>query len=113
DVLTYDAIKLNLQEMYAFFEPEQRPIILLLVLYMVLLLIAGVFKFFETYLLQQASNQIIKKMRMDLFAQTQRIPINYFIDRPAGTIVSRITNDTEAIRDLYERVLSIIVSSIV
>ncbi len=113
DVLAYDAIKLNLQDMYAFFESEQRPIILLLTLYMVLLLIAGVFKFFETYLLQQASNQIIKKMRMDLFAQTQRIPINYFVDRPAGTIVSRITNDTEAIRDLYERVLSIIVSSMV
>lgn len=108
-----DAEKLELSEMYAFFQPEQRPIILLLVLYMVLLIIAGVFQYFETYLLQKSSNQIIKKMRMDLFSHTQRIPINYFVDRPAGTIVARITNDTEAIRDLYERVLSIIVTSVV
>lgn len=50
---------------------------------------------------------------MDLFGHIQKLPIDYFTDRPAGTIVSRITNDTEAIRDLYERVLSIIVSSIV
>ena len=52
-------------------------------------------------------------MRTDLFAHTQRIPIDYFVDQPAGTIVARITNDTEAIRDLYERVLAIIVTSAV
>lgn len=111
--LSYDATKLALTEMYQFFGPEQRPIVFLLVLYMVLLIIAGIFQYFETYLLQKSSNQIIKKMRMDLFSHTQRIPINYFVDRPAGTIVARITNDTEAIRDLYERVLSIVISSIV
>ncbi|MHA6251603.1 ABC transporter ATP-binding protein [Oceanobacillus sp. CAU 1775] len=113
EVYTYDALQLTLDEMYQFFQPEQRPIIVLLVLYMVLLIIAGVFKYFETYLLQKSSNQIIKKMRMDLFSHTQRIPISYYNDRPAGTIVARITNDTEAIRDLYERVLSIVISSFV
>ncbi|WP_405103370.1 ABC transporter ATP-binding protein [Oceanobacillus sp. FSL H7-0719] len=113
ETFIYDATKLTLNEMYQFFGPEQRPIIFLLVLYMVLLIIAGVFQYFETYLLQKSSNQIIKKMRMDLFAHTQRIPIDYFVDRPAGTIVARITNDTEAIRDLYERVLSIVISSFV
>ncbi|WP_249870214.1 ABC transporter ATP-binding protein [Oceanobacillus saliphilus] len=109
----YEAEKLSLSDVYPFFQPEQGPIILLLVLYMVLLLIAGFFQFFKTFLLQKSANQIVKKMRNDLFAHTQRIPINYFVDQPAGTIVSRITNDTEAIRDLYERVLSIIVTSIV
>lgn len=113
ETFIYDATKLTLNEMYQFFGPEQRPIIFLLVLYMVLLIIAGIFQYFETYLLQKSSNQIIKKMRMDLFAHTQRIPIDYFVDRPAGTIVARITNDTEAIRDLYERVLSIVISSFV
>lgn len=113
NVYTYETVELGLDDIYAFFKPEQRPIIMLLVLYMVLLIIAGVFKFFETYLLQRTSNEIIKRMRMDLFDHIQKLPIDYFTDRPAGTIVSRITNDTEAIRDLYERVLSIIVSSIV
>lgn len=113
ETFEYEATKLSLNDMRAFFKPEQRPIFLLLALYMTLLVIAGVFMFFETYLLQRASNQIIKKLRMDLFSHIQRLPIKYFVDRPAGTIVSRVTNDTEAIRDLYERVLSIIVSSIV
>jgi ATP-binding cassette subfamily B protein len=45
-------------------------------------------------------------MRTDVFAQIQRLPITYFDNQPAGKIVSRITNDTEAIRELYVQVLA-------
>ncbi|WP_077324942.1 ABC transporter ATP-binding protein [Virgibacillus siamensis] len=110
---TYEGEKLSLSEVYPFFKPERGPIIFLLGLYVVLLLIAAIFQFNETFMLQKASNQIVKKMRNDIFAHTQRIPIDYFVDQPAGKIVARITNDTEAIRDLYERVLSIVVTSII
>ncbi|API91123.1 multidrug ABC transporter permease [Virgibacillus pantothenticus] len=109
----FTADKLSISEIYPFFKPEQMPILYLLGLYVGLLIIAGFFQFYQTFLLQKASNQIVKKMRNDLFAHTQRIPINYFVDQPAGKIVARITNDTEAIRDLYERVLSIIVTSVI
>ncbi|GGB59588.1 multidrug ABC transporter permease [Lentibacillus populi] len=110
---TFTGEKLSLSEIYPFFKPEQGPIIFLLGLYIVLLVIAAFFQFFQTFLLQKASNQIVKKMRNDVFAHTQRIPINYYVDQPAGKIVARITNDTEAIRDLYERVLSIVVTSVI
>lgn len=105
--------RLSVQEAYPFFEPEKAPILWLLVLYMILLVIAGFFQFYQTFLLQKSANQIVKQMRTDLFNHTQQIPINYYIDQPAGSIVARITNDTEAIRDLYERVLSIIVTSLI
>src|SRR5690625_6723382 len=52
-------------------------------------------------------------MRNDVFLHTQRIPINYYVDQPAGKIVARITNDTEAMRELYERVLSIVITQLV
>lgn len=110
---TFTGEKLSLNEIYPFFQPERGPIIFLLGLYMALLIIAGFFQFFQTFLLQKSSNQIVKKMRNDLFAHTQRIPIQYYVDQPAGKIVARITNDTEAIRDLYERVLSIVVTSVI
>ncbi|WP_042149288.1 ABC transporter ATP-binding protein [Paucisalibacillus sp. EB02] len=108
---TYSGQKISINDIYSFFQPEQRPILLLLGLYVGLLLIAGIFQFYKTFLLQQASNQIVKKMRNDIFEHTQRIPINYYVNQPAGKIVARVTNDTEAIRDLYERVLSIIITS--
>lgn len=108
-----EAEKLSVQELYAFFKPEQKPILLLLALYMGLLIIAAIFQYFETFLLQKSSNQIVKKMRNDVFLHTQKIPIDYYVDQPAGKIVARITNDTEAIRDLYERVLSIVITRII
>ncbi|MFB4167040.1 ABC transporter ATP-binding protein [Virgibacillus sp. JSM 102003] len=113
DTVTYEGDKLSLSEIYPFFKPEQGPIIFLLVLYMVLLVIAGFFQFYQTFLLQKSSNQIVQKMRNDIFAHTQRLPINYYVEQSAGKIVARVTNDTEAIRDLYERVLSIVVTSII
>lgn len=113
DSFTVEADKLSLAEMTPFFQPETRPIFLLLGLYMLLLVIAGFFQFAQTFILQKTSNQIVQTMRNDLFAHTQRLPMDYYVHTPAGSVVSRITNDTEAIRDLYERVLSIILSSII
>ncbi|WP_156645356.1 ABC transporter ATP-binding protein [Lentibacillus sp. JNUCC-1] len=110
---TFSGERLSLKDMYPFFKPEQKPILLLLGLYMGLLLIAGVFQYYQTYKLQEASNRIVQQMRNDIFAHTERIPIDYYVNEPAGAIVSRVTNDTEAIRDLYERVLSIVVASLI
>src|SRR5690625_2059443 len=113
DPMTVEGIKLTLTNTYEFFKLEKRPIFLLLGLYIVFLIIAGVFQFFQTYLLQKSSNQIVKKMRNDVFQHTQRLPVNYFVDQPAGKIVARITNDTEAMRELYERVLSIVATQLI
>ncbi|MBM7551191.1 ABC transporter ATP-binding protein [Thalassobacillus pellis] len=111
--VTAQAEKLSLEELYGFFAPERPAIFKLLALYVALLLIASVFQFGNTYLLQKTSNRIIQKMRKDVFQHIQRLPINYFINQPAGKIVARVTNDTEAIRELYVRVLATFVTSIV
>lgn len=112
---TYEmkATELSIQQLYQFFKIEQKPILMLLLLYIGLLVIASFFQYFQTFKLQQASNLIVKKMRNDVFQHTQKIPIQYYVDQPAGKIVARITNDTEAIRDLYERVLSIIITRVI
>ncbi|MFL6561895.1 MAG: ABC transporter ATP-binding protein, partial [Bacillus sp. (in: firmicutes)] len=60
----------------------------------------------ERFLLQKSANRIIQKMREDVYGQIQRLPINYFDNLPAGKVVARITNDTEAIRELYVTVLA-------
>jgi ATP-binding cassette subfamily B multidrug efflux pump len=60
-----------------------------------------------------ASNRIIQKMRKDVFAHIQRVPIRYFDSLPAGKIVARVTNDTEAIRELYVTVLATFFTSVI
>ncbi|RED58107.1 ABC transporter ATP-binding protein [Cohnella lupini] len=77
------------------------PVFTLLAIYIGLLLIAGVSNFTQSYTLQSTALQIIKNMRMDLMRHIQRIPLRYFDNTPIGQVVSRIANDTEAIRDLF------------
>lgn len=111
ETATAPVTEMSRSELYAFFKPETRAITWLLALYVGLLVIAAFFQYGQTYLLQISSNQIIKRMRNDIFAHIQRVPIDYFINRPAGKIVARVTNDTEAIRELYVKVLATFVTS--
>jgi len=75
-------------------------------IYLGLLSASAVFAYLQRYLLGVSANKIIKKMRQDVFAHIQTVPIKYFDSLPAGKIVARITNDTEAIRHLYVSVLT-------
>jgi ATP-binding cassette, subfamily B, multidrug efflux pump len=63
--------------------------------------------------LQVSANRILQRMRRDVFRQIHRLPVRYFDNIPAGKVVSRITNDTEAIRDLYVTVLANVFSSLI
>ena len=82
------------------------PIAYLLAVFLALGVVASIFRYLEYIFLQKGANSIIKKMRNDVFEHVQTLPIRYFDSLPAGKVVSRITNDTEAIRELFVTVLS-------
>ncbi|WLD94032.1 ABC transporter ATP-binding protein [Alkalihalobacillus sp. AL-G] len=103
---TYEVDELTNQQLLAFYQPEVKRLIYLSALYLGLMVIASFFTYGQSYLLQQSANRIIQRMRTDVFGQIQRLPVNYFDNLPAGKVVSRITNDTEAIRELYVTVLA-------
>ena len=93
-------------ELLAFYQPEIPSIFQLLALYFGLLVLSAIFQYGERFFLKKSANRIIQKMREDVFGQIQRLPIQYFDILPAGKVVARITNDTEAIRELYVTVLA-------
>ncbi|MCK0469937.1 ABC transporter ATP-binding protein [Halalkalibacter sp. APA_J-10(15)] len=109
--VSYEAEQLATAALIQFYQPEIRPIIVLLAVYIALLIFAAFFQYGKSLLLQKAANRIIQKMRTDVFEHIQRLPITYFDNQPAGRIVSRVTNDTEAIRELYVKVLASFVTS--
>ncbi|MEK9199496.1 ABC transporter ATP-binding protein [Lysinibacillus halotolerans] len=82
------------------------PIIHLLIVFFVLAIATAVLRYFMYIYLQIGANRIIQKLRQDVFGHIQTMPIDYFDNLPAGKIVARVTNDTEAIRNLYVQVLS-------
>jgi ATP-binding cassette subfamily B multidrug efflux pump len=103
---SYPADKLTKEQLFSFYQPEIKPLIFLMGAYFLLLILASIFQYGKSILLQSSANRIIQRMRMDVFGQIQRLPIQYFDNLPAGKVVSRVTNDTEAIQELYVNVLA-------
>ncbi|MEC5304694.1 ABC transporter ATP-binding protein [Bacillus thuringiensis] len=112
-VQVYKAKALTKEEVFAFYKPEINRLLLLGGGYFALLVVVSLFAYGKQFFLQKAANKIIQIMREDVFSHIQKLPIRYFDHLPAGKIVSRVTNDTEAIRDLYVTVLATFVSSII
>lgn len=92
---------------------ELAPVLALIALYLGLLLTASIANFTQSYILQSTALQIIKNMRMDLMRHIQRIPLRYFDNTPIGQVVSRIANDTEAVRDLFMSFMATFVVSVI
>lgn len=88
-----------------------KPIAWLLILYLALAVATAIFRYFMYIYLQSGANRIVQKLRKDVFMHLQTLPITYFDQLPAGKIVARVTNDTEAVRNLYVQVLSNFVTS--
>ncbi|HZG83335.1 ABC transporter ATP-binding protein [Paenibacillus sp.] len=102
----YAAEPLDAGQVFAFYRPEIAGILHLSWIYLALLAVSALFSWGQRYYLQASANRIIRKMRDDVFAHINRLPIRYFDNLPAGKVVSRITNDTEAIKELYVTVLA-------
>jgi len=102
----YEAILLSKGELYRFFRPELGGLIQLCWFYFALLLVSAVFSYGQHYFLQASANRVIRNMRNEVFGHINRLPVRYFDNLPAGKVVSRITNDTESIRELYVTVLA-------
>lgn len=56
---------------------------------------------------------VVRQLRIDVFGKVQHLGLAFFDKTPDGSLVSRITNDTEAVKDLYINVLSSFLQSIV
>ncbi|WP_207383614.1 ABC transporter ATP-binding protein [Paenibacillus solani] len=104
--LQYSAVKLTKEQLFQFYKPEIPSIYKLVGLFLICLLISMITVFGRTYWLQSAANRVIQKLRTDVYAHIQRLPVNFFDNLPAGKVVSRVTNDTEAVKDLFVAVLS-------
>ncbi|QSF42758.1 ABC transporter ATP-binding protein [Paenibacillus tianjinensis] len=105
-ISVYPAVKLSADELFAFYKPEFPGIYELVGLYAIFLVISILAEFGKTYWLQSSANQVIRKLRTDVYAHIQRLPVYFFDNLPAGKVVSRVTNDTEAVKDLFIAVLS-------
>jgi ATP-binding cassette subfamily B multidrug efflux pump len=97
----------------AFTWEKFKPVLYWLGLFVVLMIAASALRFTQALIMQTTALSIVKNMRMDLMRHIQRIPVRYFDNTPIGQVVSRIANDTEAVKELFMSFMATFVVSIV
>ena len=73
--------------------------------YAVVLALSFAFNIAQTWILQKTSQNIILQMRKDLYRHIQSLGSRYFDITPVGKLVTRVTNDVEALNEMYSGIL--------
>lgn len=92
---------------------EQSALVTLFVVYIIAHLLKVLFTYLDLLYFQNIAFKIVQDMRVEVYEHVQKLSLSFFDRTPIGTLVSRITNDTEAIKDFYVSVLSTFVKNVV
>ncbi|RDU38664.1 ABC transporter ATP-binding protein [Neobacillus piezotolerans] len=88
-----------------------KPMLMLGSIYMGIQIVKVFLLFFQLVKFQEIALKIIQQLRIEVFSKVQALGMRYFDKTPAGSIVSRVTNDTEAIKDMFVTVLATFIQS--
>ncbi|MCI8463448.1 MAG: ABC transporter ATP-binding protein [Lachnospiraceae bacterium] len=73
--------------------------------YGIVLILSLIFNVSQTWILQKTGQRIILTVRKDLYAHIQSLSSRYFDLTPVGKLVTRVTNDVEALDEMYSGIL--------
>ncbi|MGT2716148.1 ABC transporter ATP-binding protein [Streptococcus respiraculi] len=86
--------------------------VILLIGYYLMYVLQTIIQYFGNLFFARVSYSIVRDIRRDAFSNMERLGMSYFDRTPAGSIVSRITNDTEAISEMFSGILSSFISAV-
>lgn len=81
--------------------------------YLLLHLASVGINYFQLLTFHKIAQRVIRQLRIDVFTKVQHLGLAFFDKTPGGSLVSRITNDTESIKELFISVLSTFVQNFV
>ena len=84
----------------------------LLAIYYAVFILRVLLTFLGQYSFAKVAHSIVRDLRQEAFANIQKLRMAYFDQTPAGAIVSRLTNDTQAVADMFSSIFSSFLSSI-
>ena len=74
-------------------------------LYLLMMLLGFVLNAADTWMLQKMGQEIIYEMREEVFSHIHSLSLNFFNNTPVGKLVTRVSNDTEAVNELFTTIL--------
>ncbi|ABR49299.1 ABC transporter related [Alkaliphilus metalliredigens QYMF] len=102
---TYPAQRLSREEISLFRNSDFIAIRQLSIIFLAIITLGFLLNFIQVYILNYASNKIIYEIRQQLFSHLQSMSLGFFDKNPVGRLVTRVTNDTETLHEMYTNVL--------
>ena len=84
----------------------------ILVIYFGLFILRVVFTFLGEFYFARVAHSIVRDLRNDSFKNLQKLGMSYFDKTPVGSVVSRLTNDTQAVADMFGTIFSSFLNTI-
>lgn len=90
-----------------------QPLVILGSAYLLLHCAVALLQYFQQFSFHKIAQRVIQQLRVDVFGKVQHLGLSFFDRSPGGALISRITNDTEAVKELFVSVLAFFVKDIV
>ena len=81
--------------------------------YVVFILIAAASHYLQAVRFNGIAQRAVQALRQAVFAKVMHMPLAFFDRSTTGSLISRITNDTESIKELYVNVVSTVIQNLV
>ena len=76
----------------------------IVIVFIILQILSVFFNYFQNILFNKIAVKIINKLRQEIMKSALNQPIHQFDSQPLGQMISKITDDTEVIKELYDTV---------
>lgn len=94
-------------------DKDVKMISLLLALYFIVFIVTGILLNRSRVYFQISANKIASRVQKDVYDKVSTFPISYFDNLPSGKIASRITNDTNKLKTMFQLLFSDIINSLI
>ncbi|MTI96836.1 MAG: ABC transporter ATP-binding protein [Firmicutes bacterium] len=88
-----------------FREWDIRALVQLALIFLVVIVLGFVMNVTQVYILHRTGQKIIYNMRVHIFSHMQKLSLRFFDTNPVGRLVTRVTNDTETLNEMFTGVL--------
>ncbi len=112
DGIEYEGKQLDKKSIKAFRANDIKSTKNIGLLLIVLILFGFAFNYIQILILSRTGQTIIYNIRQEVFSHLQKLPLKYFDKNPVGRLVTRVTNDTETLNEMYTSVLVMLLKDV-
>ncbi|MGL4737782.1 MAG: ABC transporter ATP-binding protein [Cellulosilyticaceae bacterium] len=102
---TYIGAKLTSDDLKVLRQLDLAPLAVQAVLFFIVLVGSFVLVYVQAIMLQKIGQKIILAIRHEIYDKMLNLPFRYYHENPIGKLVTRVTNDTETLNEMYTNVI--------